>query len=70
MEDLIIKIGEAAGATYKQLELGPSSLYILKAKLAGLGYDGNISLMAIGWLARENKLHIVNEGKTLSIKLK
>jgi hypothetical protein len=42
----------------------------LKNTLADLGFDNNVSMMAVGWLARENKLHVIKEGKMCTIKLK
>lgn len=70
MEDLISEIGEAAGATYHELGKGESSLTKLKNGLADLGFDANVSAMAIGWLAREDKVSIMKNGKIWTIKLK
>jgi hypothetical protein len=42
----------------------------LKNTLADLGFDNNVSMMAVGWLARENKLHVIKEGNMCTIKLK
>ncbi|HUW66759.1 MAG TPA: winged helix-turn-helix domain-containing protein [Candidatus Nanoarchaeia archaeon] len=63
-------MGDAAGATYYELEKGALSLSKLKNTLADLGFDNNVSMMAVGWLARENKLHVIKEGKICTIKLK
>jgi len=70
VEDLISKIGEAAGATYHELANGDSSLTKLKNGLADLGFDANVSAMAIGWLAREDKVIIVKNGKVWNIRLR
>jgi hypothetical protein len=70
VEDLISKIGDAAGATYHKLVKGDTNLTKLKSGLADLGYDANVSAMAIGWLAREEKVIIVKNGKTWNIRLR
>lgn len=69
MEDLTLKIGDAAGATFNQLLKGDTSLTKLKNGLADLGFDANVSAMAIGWLAREDKVVIVKHGKNWNIRL-
>lgn len=70
IKDLISSIGEAAGVIYYELENDTLSLSKLKKTLADLGFDNNVSMMAVGWLARENKLHVIKEGNRCTIKLK
>lgn len=53
-----------------ELEQGASNLSNLKKKLINMGFDSNVSMMAVGWLAREDKLHIDKEGKKWNINLK
>ncbi|MCL7474756.1 MAG: winged helix-turn-helix domain-containing protein [Methanosarcinales archaeon] len=70
MEEFTSRIGEAAGATFNELVKGDTSLTKIKTGLAELGFDANISAMAIGWLARENKVVIVKNGKVWNIRLR
>ena len=70
MQDLTSRIGDAAGVTFKELEKGDTNLTKLKNGLADLGFDANISAMAIGWLAREDKIIIAKNGKTWNIRLR
>ena len=68
--DFNLKIGEAAGVVYNELENGECNLTQLKNHLAGNGFDAQTYIMSIGWLAREDKLDISKVGKKWSIKLK
>ena len=69
MEDLNFKIGEAAGVIYHRLEEGECSLSQIKNHLAENGFDSSIAIMAIGWLAREDKIHAYKTSNIWSLKL-
>lgn len=63
------KIGNAAGAVWTALnENGAMELKDLK-KAAKLKTDKELYL-AMGWLLREDKLTVVEEGKTVTLQLK
>ena len=70
MNAQVPKIGEAAGFVYHELENGECSLTQLKNHLLANGFDINICLMSIGWLARENKVDLNKKGNKWFIKLK
>ena len=64
----LARIGEAAGVVWSYLNShGPTSLTVL-AK--GVGVPRDTLLQALGWLARENKIDIVDKarGKTVSLR--
>jgi hypothetical protein len=64
----LVRIGEAAGVVWTYLNVhGPTSLTVL-AK--GVGVPRDTLLQALGWLARENKIDIVDKtrGKTVSLR--
>ncbi len=64
------KIGEAAGKIYHILEDGEKNITGLKKSLRGEGYSDTIIDMAIGWLAREDNIDIIKDGRSWIIKLK
>jgi len=68
-EDLNLKIGEAAGVLYHRLEEGECTLSQIKNHLAKNGFDASIAIMAIGWLAREDKIHAYKTSNIWSLKL-
>ncbi len=68
-EDLNLKIGEAAGVLYRRLEEGECTLSQIKNSLAENGFDASIAIMAIGWLAREGKIHSYKANNIWSLKL-
>ena len=70
VEDNIDKIGTAAGVIYHFLERGDCNLSHAKKHLLETGYDSNTYLMAIGWLAREDKINISRNSNKWSISLK
>jgi len=70
MEDMWGKIGETAGRVYHLLEEGEKTLSQIEKTLRKEGYNSNIVKMAIGWLAREDKISILKDGKKWLIKLK
>jgi hypothetical protein len=61
-------IGETAGKIWRYLnENGEANLSQLKK---GLKADPNLTLQAIGWLAREDKLRIEKNGRYVTYSLK
>jgi|BarGraIncu01121A_1022015.scaffolds.fasta_scaffold49616_1 hypothetical protein len=68
-ENLNLKIGEAAGVLYHRLEEGECTLNQIKNHLAEKGFDSSIAIMAIGWLAREDKIRAYKTSNKWSLKL-
>lgn len=61
-------IGETAGKVWKFLhEKGEANLSQLRK---GVKADPNLILQAIGWLAREDKLHIEKKARFITYALK
>jgi winged helix-turn-helix protein DUF2582 len=66
--DMLEQIGEAAGSVWRALESkGPQTLGALKKSVKA---PGDVVLMAIGWLAREEKLALEQKGRTQLLRLK
>ena len=66
--NLLEQIGETAGIVWRVLESkGPQSLAALKKQVKA---PGDIVLMAVGWLAREEKLALDQNGRTQLLRLK
>ncbi len=66
--DIKVQVGEAAGRVWHELSSGgPQTLAQLKKKLDG---DNELLDLAVGWLARENKVDITPEKKTLRIQVR
>jgi hypothetical protein len=62
------KVGEAAGKVWQALSAeGPQTVAQLKKQLNGTSEVVNF---ALGWLAREDKVEIIQDKKTFKIKLK
>lgn len=62
------EIGEAAGISWQYLEQhGVTTLSKLKQ---GTKLSDQLLLMALGWLARENKLNLVQQKRSVKISLK
>ena len=62
------QIGEAAGVIWQHLnQNGPTSLTKL---VRDLGLHRDVVMQALGWLAREDKLSIDDEGRTRMIRLR
>ncbi len=62
------QVGETAGEVWRLLSNeGPQTLVQLKKKIDG---KGEILTMALGWLAREDKVEFLSEKKTLRVQLK
>lgn len=70
MSEVCFSIGDAAGHVYRLLEKGESNLANMKIVLKKSGFDSQIVLMAIGWLAREDKIFVQKKGNSCTIKLK
>jgi hypothetical protein len=66
--DLVLQIGEAAGTVWRLLtDNGPMSM----AKLVkAVGEPRDTVMLALGWLAREDKLSIDEEGRSRILSLK
>ncbi len=66
--DIKGQVGETAGAVWQALSsVGPLTLSQLKKKLNGK--DALVNF-ALGWLAREDKIDIIPDKKTLRIQLR
>ncbi len=62
------QVGEAAGQVWQTLTAnGPMTLTQLKKKLNG---QGDMLGYALGWLAREDKIDMLLQKKTLRLQLK
>ena len=62
------QVGETAGQVWRTLTTdGPMTLSQLKKKLDG---QGELLGYALGWLAREDKIDMVVQKKTLRLQLK
>jgi hypothetical protein len=68
-EFMNLKIGEAAGLVYHRLEEGECSLNQIKTYLSTNGVDSQLALMAVGWLAREDKIALSRESNRWSVRL-
>ena len=65
---MLEKIGNKAGEIYQYLEKnGPHTASALKKNLNN---DKDLVPMGIGWLARENKIAFVVEGRNTKISIK
>ncbi len=65
---VIGQVGETAGQVWKLLASeGPLTAAQLKKKLNS---KGELLSMALGWLAREDKIELLDEKKTLLVQLK
>ncbi len=66
--DINSQVGETAGKVWQALSsAGPQTLAQLKKKL-----NGNAELMnfAVGWLAREEKVEVIQERKAFQVRLR
>jgi hypothetical protein len=62
------QVGETAGRIWHLLnDEGPQTIAQLKKKLNG---SGEVLSFALGWLAREDKVDITQEKKTVKVALK
>jgi winged helix-turn-helix protein DUF2582 len=66
--DMKPQVGETAGKVWHTLSTeGPLTFVQLKKKFNG---SGEMLGLAIGWLAREDKVEITPEKKTLRVQLR
>jgi hypothetical protein len=66
--DLKPQVGEMAGKVWDLLSSeGPQTFAQLKKKIKG---SGEALSFAVGWLAREDKIEITSEKKTVRVQLK
>ncbi len=66
--DINSEVGETAGKVWHLLnDQGPLTLPQIRKKLNG---SADLLNLAIGWLAREDKVEIQSEKKSLRIQLK
>jgi hypothetical protein len=68
-EYMNLKVGEAAGALYHRLEEGDCSLNQIKTHLGLNGFDSQMAIMAVGWLAREDKISINRDSNRWFVQL-
>lgn len=62
------QVGETAGQVWRLLASdGPQTLAQLKKKLNA---KGELLSFALGWLAREDKIDLIPEKRTLRVQLK
>jgi hypothetical protein len=62
------KIGQAAGAVWQYLATNPEPVSVaVLAKKVDL--SSQMVSLALGWLARENKIQFAEKGKTLLVNL-
>jgi hypothetical protein len=62
------QVGDAAGEVWRLLNQGgPQTLVQLKKKLNG---SGDLLGFAVGWLAREDKVEVVKEKRSILLRLK
>ena len=68
-EYLNLKVWEAAVVLYHRLKEGECSLNQIKTHLSMNGFDSQMALMAVGWLAREEKIILNRESNRWSVLL-
>ena len=68
-EYMNLKVGEAAGLVYHRLDEGECSLNQIKTHLSMNGIDSQLALMAVGWLAREDKISVNRASNRWSVRL-
>ncbi|MBN1395619.1 MAG: winged helix-turn-helix domain-containing protein [Pirellulales bacterium] len=63
----VTSIGETAGAVWRILSAnGPMPIAKL---IKGVGEPRDMVVMALGWLARENKINLEDHGRTRVVSL-
>ena len=60
-------IGEAAGKVWKSLDAGGAQSISRIQRETGLSQS--LTYLALGWLAREGKIHFAQEGRVLQVSL-
>ena len=67
----VAQIGETAGAVWRVLyESGPVSMAKLVEKFKKMGQPRDTVMQALGWLAREDKIYIEEEGRKRVVSLR
>ncbi len=67
-KELTAEVGEAAGKVWHLLsQAGPQTVTQLKKRLDG---SSDLVSFALGWLAREDKVRISSDRRTLRVELK
>lgn len=72
MDETCLHIGEAAGQIYRLLEKEERTLNLasIKKDFKENGFESHMVFMALGWLAREDKICMQKNGNTWVISLK
>ncbi|MBN2110855.1 MAG: winged helix-turn-helix domain-containing protein [Methanosarcinaceae archaeon] len=70
MDEVCLSIGEAAGQAYRLLEKGECNLASIKKDFKESGLESQMVFLALGWLAREDKISLQKNGNTWIIGLK
>ncbi len=65
---MITEIGIVAGEIWHHLDEHGASLF--SQVVAGIGRPRELSLMSLGWLAREGHVVVRQEGKDLQVSLR
>jgi hypothetical protein len=66
--ELKAAVGETAGRIWEALSIdGPQTIAQLKKKVNG---SGDLVNFALGWLAREDKIDIIQDKKLVRVQLK
>jgi hypothetical protein len=67
-EAWIVRVGETAGAVWRTLHSGGPLSVAKLVKAAGQPRD--TVMLALGWLAREDKINIEEDGRTRIVSLR
>lgn len=70
MDEVCLNIGQAAGQVYRLLEKGESNLAGIKKNFKENGFESQMVFMALGWLAREDKICMQKTSNSWIISLK
>jgi len=64
----IARVGETAGVVWRTLDSGGAMSVSKLVKATGLPRE--VVLLALGWLAREDKIDIEDEGRARMVRLR
>ena len=67
--DLWGEVGMAAGQVYSTLSLSDTAMTVTAIKKK-TKLDHEMTHLGIGWLLREEKIHLVKAGKSQKVKIK
>lgn len=70
MDEMCLNIGAAAGQIYRLLEKGKCNLASIKKDFKENGLESQMAFMALGWLAREDKICMQKNNNSWVISLK